>query len=474
MEMLYPGQANTHLIFSINKDIYSYNVDNLSDISGDGMFTFPVDIDQYSVYYDHTYVAANGPSSACHLFSIKQTTGALVEDDNLNLSTYTSGISRIQATEGQYVVVVTWDWDNPEVIFINKNDPASLTYEGKAPIEYSTSDIADVSSGDYCIFAFGRDGWSIHDTSSPALEFQYQFDAINVPIDSVIVPAGNVALALNQSNNKYQQIYTLDMSNPNKIAIADMIQFENNWIYRIAHNDHVAATSNASDNIMIIDFSDPFNMEIVYNLTPAHDVQSQPMFIYKDTLYAILYDGDYVLQTWNITNPSLPYTTGSAPTGSDVLSYAVDGDYLYAYDSGNNELLIYDVSAPMYPSSVGSIPLTADAIYNMKVVNHVLYMSHGTGLLTFSLADNENPVQIDEDIIFSSDSETSLDANSANAFMHTSGDHAPVFLSLSTPENPVNVQAFDYPYGGSYDISASDAWLCFMSVSYGPRFYQLK
>jgi hypothetical protein len=118
--------------------------------------------------------------------------------------------------------------------------------------------------------------------------------------------------------------------------------------------------------------------------------------------------------------------------------------------------------------------MTADAIYGMRVVNHFLYMAHGTGMLTYSLADPENPVQVDEDIVFPTDSEAVFDANMSHAFMHGGKNSMPAFLSLSTPENPVKVQTFDYPYGESYDISASSDWLCFMSGSYGPRIYKFK
>jgi hypothetical protein len=310
MEMLLPGQTNTHLVFSVANSIYSYNVDNPADIFAEGNCSLPDDISYFSINYDDIYAAVNGTSSTCHVYSIQQSTGSLAINDDLDLSSYIGGISAFRATEGQYVIATSFDWDNPEVVFINKNDPTNIMYDGKAPIEEATSEIADISSGDYSIFTHDQSGWSIFDTSSTSFESQYQYNGINTPIDSVI-PAEDVVLVLNQPTNNYQQLYSVDLSSPANIAIADMIQFDNNWIYRIAYNDHIAATSDAFDNIMLIDFSDPYNLDVVNNITPAHDVQSQPLFINNTTLYAILYNSGYVLQAWDITNPSTHLRAGT-------------------------------------------------------------------------------------------------------------------------------------------------------------------
>jgi hypothetical protein len=473
MDMLLPGQASTHLVFLVDDIIYSYNVDDPQNIFADGSYIFPDGLYDFSINYDHIYAAVNGPLDQCHVYSIKQTMGALVEDDNLDLSSYIPGIIFICATEGQYVIAVSWSWTNPDVVFIDRTDPKALTYEGAASIDNLASDVVDISSGDNCVFAQNDCGWSIYDISAPSMDFQYKYNAINSPTESALIPADDLLLVLNMPNNDLQQLYSVDLSVPGNIVIADMLEFDNNWIYSIAHNGSIVATSDDPYKIMLVDFSDPYNLTVVNNFTISGELQSEPMYINNNTLYTIVWDGGYVLKAWDITNPLSPVEGGSLVIGDVIQYYAADGDYLYVYNSSYSELTILDITTPSVPSFIGSIEITADEIYDMCIVNHVLYVAHSTGLLTYSLADHENPSQIDEDIIFPSDYETCLDANSANAFMHCDDVIMPVFLSLSNPSNPENVQTFDYQYDYSLDISASDDWLCFMSGYYGPRIYQL-
>jgi hypothetical protein len=473
MDMLLPDHANTHLVFSIDDIVYSYNVDDPQNIFADGSYAFPSVLYDFSINYDHIYAAVNGASSQCHVYSIKQTLGALVEDDNLDLSSYIPGIIFICATAAQYVIAVSWSWTNPDVVFIDRTDPKALTYEGVASIDNLASDVVDFSSGDYCVFAQNDCGWSIYDISNSSMEFQFKYNAINSPIESALIPAEDLLLVLNMPNNDIQQLYSVDLSIPGDIVIADMLEFDDNWIYSLAHNGSIVATSDDPFKIMLVDFSDPYNLTIVNNFTISGELQSEPMYINNNTLYTVVWDGGYVLKAWDITNPLSPVEGASIVTNGNIPFYAADGDYLYVFDDSVNDLLIYDITTPSLPLFIGYIEVAADEIYDMSIVNHVLYMAHSTGLVTYSLADPEIPVQIDEDIVFTSDYETCLGANSANAFMHCDDEIMPVFLSLSNPSNPENVQTFDYQYDYSLGISVSEDWLCFMSGYYGPRIYQL-
>ncbi len=194
-------------------------------------------------------------------------------------------------------------------------------------------------------------------------------------------------------------------------------------------------TTDNSDEVEIIDISDPTNLTIVeeINIPGSNDVAS--LWVESNILYVgMVNNGSDELYTYDITNINSPVSLGDTDLGGTVFGMYKSGNYLYLASSSNSqELQIVDISNPSNPFGVAfyNTSGSSDAL-NVLVFGNTAALAGSNGVL--HLFDISNPL-----------SPTLYSSNNLNgsALRGLAIDPTNTYLFVSGDDNSEEFQVFD-------------------------------
>jgi hypothetical protein len=172
-----------------------------------------------------------------------------------------------------------------------------------------------------------------------------------------------------------------------------------------------------------------------------------------DTAYVALADG-YTTLALDLTDPSRPTIAGSAQTRARMgISIAADGGLLavsgmWASSEIERRLDLFDISAPLRPSRVVSVP-DNDQATDLALTKGHLYLGSEMGVPVYDLADPAKPQRMGEVPVSGGSLRLAAGGDRLNAV----GNQGLSVLDLSTPGSPAVVGhlATDKP---AYQVTA--------------------
>ncbi|MBQ4820679.1 tail fiber domain-containing protein [Aquimarina sp. MMG016] len=249
--------------------------------------------------------------------------------------------------------------DTDDFLVINVSDPYNPQVEAQLAtgitIGFSSAKSAGVIVGNYC-YLYSQDGFlaivNITDPSQPALVSNTT--AIDADVEA-IASDGNYLYLVDDSVDKAFTV--VDISSPESPVIlpntVSGLNMDSNNASMVINNGYAYVMSNETDNIDIIDVTDPLNPSLVlssnlfgYYLT---DIIAEGDYLY------VLDEDESLLKIFNISNPVSPASIGTLSIGGTPQSLVKSGDYVYIVDSESDDLKVVDVSDPSTPSLASDI-----------------------------------------------------------------------------------------------------------------------
>jgi len=224
-----------------------------------------------------------------------------------------------------------------------------------------------------------------------------------------------------------------DISNPRAPSFVTSVQ-ELELSYDAAIHGHYAFVTDAHPtserDFSIVDIANPEYPTVV----GRHDSAAGSVWVEVVGDAAYRSGGDFVVEVWDVSDPTDPTVTGSIPVHTkDTHGMAVDGNLGYVYGGGGSAdecwLDVLDLSDPIAPVVVGSCSLGYES-YSAQPHGGVVYASlagYGTGIVDVS--DPASPV-------FESLVGPNNRAMSVAGDIGTAGWNGMRILSLTDPMNP--------------------------------------
>jgi hypothetical protein len=159
----------------------------------------------------------------------------------------------------------------------------------------------------------------------------------------------------------------------------------------------VYASSMIPDSLRVINIANPDTLRVIGS---SRRRWARTMFLRDNLLYLGCQDGFYI---FNVSNPILPTLMGSVPFESDAYGLYVTGNYAYlgdgCYWSDGDEggFRIFNVANPNSPYQIAHyIPPNCDGcIKNIYVRNDTAYVCDDAyGLRIFNVANPSNPLPL--------------------------------------------------------------------------------
>ncbi len=226
-------------------------------------------------------------------------------------------------------------------------------------------------AGNYAYVADEAGGFRIINIANPASP-QHVGGYSTPGIVRDIAVAGNHAYVTAGTN--LLAIAVNNPSNPPLVGVANISIY--GQLYGVELNGHYAYVANAFDGLMIIDVSDPGNMQIAASYKP------QAIFLDVTVMGNYAYvaadaNGLYVL---DVSNPAAPRLVSKKRIGGNAVSVTVTGNLAYLA-TGDAGLKVLDVSDPGNPQWLtGNATFDAQDIY---VASNRLFVAAGNdGLIT--------------------------------------------------------------------------------------------
>lgn len=176
---------------------------------------------------------------------------------------------------------------------------------------------------------------------------------------------------------------------------AEAIVIHENYAF-VANFNSIAGTQ---PGITVVDISNPLSPQIVTKLINSNIISPIFLRIRYPYLYETNEDSSCDLNIIDISNPlSLTVNKSFVPTGCNGNLVGEDflGKYMYLAGSGNFSIFTVDISSPLAPVSISSVPT---GTYNpgvLKVLGNRLYSTAllPDGLLEFDLTNPANPIWV--------------------------------------------------------------------------------
>lgn len=264
-------------------------------------------------------------------------------DDSTKAATITVSWTEPIAASSEATVYLTRSYDNDVWSETSQSNFDSGTFTNTVSTTSSGGEVElDQSSG-------GSGDWA-----TPVLEGSYDNsgndDAQGVFVDGAYAYWG-------RSSGSGDDFIIMDISDPSNVSKeggADLggtgydIYVSGNYAY--------VATSNNSQELQVFDISDKTNPTEIDNIDlgdkrDAYSVYGTGNYIYvgKDASGG----GNREIYIIDVSDPNNISEVGSIELGDDVNDIKIAGNYMYIATDGT-EFLIYDISSPTSPSSVGS------------------------------------------------------------------------------------------------------------------------
>ena len=337
----------------------------------------------------------------------------------------TPGLTYEVSIDGDYLYVS--DYSNG-VIVMDVSNPASPALLGSYNTPGSAWDVA--VAGDYLYVADAAPGiqvLDISDPTTPVLVESYDTGyALGVAVDggNAFVAADTYGLVVMRVARSVDPVLVgsqVEAGDHNDVA------FVGNYAFVAAHEGGAyglrvldvtdptapaplawAATTGTAEAIAVagdyayvadgaaglraVDISDPASP----TLAGVYDTPGSAEDVAVAGNYAYVADGtDGGLQVINITSPSSPTFAGSYDTSGEGLRVVLSGNHAYIAD-GASGLKVIDISSPVAPAQVGSLPLWAGAVDVAGDYAYTVYESTPgyAGLRVIDISDPTAPVAL--------------------------------------------------------------------------------
>ncbi|MEL6823274.1 MAG: hypothetical protein AAFP70_16055, partial [Calditrichota bacterium] len=221
--------------------------------------------------------------------------------------------------------------------------------------------------GDYAFLACGRAGLAVVDISKAKSPSLVSSLILEKPVKFLTVMNQHVYLSTGDGGIQIVSMTEPDV--PSVIAVVPAIDFFDDVVS--SHNIFYA--SDGFGRIRIFDVSLPDSP--IELSTEYFNTRPSLLALENNTLYAI---DRFNLSIVDITDPEAPNLLIRTPHNTDALALSVKDNTLYLSDV-NNQLHVFDVSAPANPTLNEIIPLSDNAV-----------MLHANGKFLFSTLENRD------------------------------------------------------------------------------------
>jgi hypothetical protein len=153
---------------------------------------------------------------------------------------------------------------------------------------------------------------------------------------------------------------------------------------RVHVDGDIAFVSTNIDGLLIIDVSDPTNPQLIGQSNPPGSTQA---FSVQDSYAYVLSNGN--LWVIDISDFSTPIAVGTLDLDDTMLSITTVGDYAYITTTAGEELLVVDISNPIFPTLVQSFrhfDLDSHQIASVGTTGYVIQNSSESRLQVIDLS----------------------------------------------------------------------------------------
>ncbi len=311
---------------------------------------------------------------------------------------------------------------------IGPNGGVELTPVG--PIKVGGTDIGaayDVYVKDKTAFVLQSTALQIYDVAQVGSISLIGSVTLGVAGNSVTIDGdyAYVGTAGGGSDNIYV-VDISDLSNPTEIH---SLQVSTDAIYdvEVSGGYLFAGDFSTSDDIYIYDISDPTNLVLQDSISAGASVFD--LEVSGGFLYAVSTAAGDDFEIFDISDVSNILKVAGVELGDNIYSLEVVDNYAYIGTGGGN-LLIYDISDPVSPSSVGSVAAVPSIAYDLKVSGNYAYVgSNGTGigLAAIDISDPSSPFRVSGSVLSASLADMFISGNYLYTVTDGGGDDLQIF-----------------------------------------------
>jgi hypothetical protein len=261
------------------------------------------------------------------------------------------------------------------VISVDVSQPTAPVVVGHSVVPGTSRDIA--ISGDQVFLASGNEGVQVVDvfnpTSPPAIAtIGWEEGSNAVAVD------GDHAYVVDSDT-----LSVIDVSSPTSPAIVGTVGIGTGDDVAVAGGLAIVLNGFGYPDVQVIDVTDPTAPEVVGELDTGED--SNEVAFAPPYAYVVGSDG---LNIIDVSDPEVPEVVGSYATPCDVI--AIAAEHVFLAVSVDPEVQVVDVSTPTSPALVASI-VTRDAVDGLAVNGDYLYAAESGDHPGVEIIDVSNP-----------------------------------------------------------------------------------
>lgn len=319
--------------------------------------------------------------------------------------------------------------------------PADISLIGVISNSTDIDDSPDIQVVGKFAYVVSNGNFAVVDVSDKANPVIVGHTTLSRSSISSLKISGNYAYILVGDSN-FSVLEVIDISKPSSPVIVNTVDNDNlNGYFGYSMIDisgKYAYVVGDQSGFTILDISNPLNISFLGHIN--NTVDFRPASVYVSGKYAYIgnsgTDGLYVVDISNPLSPSIISSVPSSNTQPGENSIYVSGKYVYlgVYYVGMD---IFDVSNPVSPALVGTWNGVTGYVGNLKVAGNYAYIAtHNAGIKVIDITDKTNPVSIGSHSIagFSPYSSASLDVSGKNIYVANYGINSFEVLSLSAAD----------------------------------------
>ncbi len=204
------------------------------------------------------------------------------------------------------------------------------------------------------------------------------------------------------------------------------------------------AASSTSRELQVVEIDEPDEPEVKADVNTPGKAHTNGIYVFNDVVYILREEsGQEELLMYDVSDPENPTFLDGVEMNDDGMDLVVIGNYAYISSRiDSQELIVVDVSVPSSSSIVGSYDLNGNHD-GMSIAGFgttiILGRSNGE-LWLFDVSDPINPVKYDNNLnIDRQINDIALGSQNQYVFLATAVEDGKAFfvVDISTPSNPV-------------------------------------
>ncbi len=274
------------------------------------------------------------------------------------------------------------------------------------------------------------------------------------------LPGNDDAMAVDASGDyvyigQGSDFYALDASDEENPNITDSLSVAGNITSIFIDGNYAyLATEDNSEELVIIDISDPSDLSQLGSYNTSSGANGRDVYVSGNRAYLVTENNGggpefYIIDISNKTSPTLANPSSDYDTGGSTHGVSISGNYAFVVKEGDIEFLVLDISNEASISEASSINLSGwRLVTDVEVSGNYAYFTTGWWygrVYSIDISDPTN-VSIADYIQYSGTDFNRLDVGGDFAYLAAEKwDEEVVFLDISDPTNLTHYDSYDYP-----------------------------